>query len=1622
MRRLLLLLPLVCAPALAEDERPTVVESIHARIVRVGELRGDVCEVVVDRGSEDGFIAGWSGTFASAYSRSEEGVVRDSETRGNAVILSTTPRQALVQVTLYRPEGAGLAQPGDLVEIQARVPRIEGRSLLWDLARLHIEFREVGGGNVFNDYRLLFRGESPPLVGAILEAMLRDVRDCAEFTEELSREPYASGRFAGRTCRQVMETCTTEDLSNYLRFVRSYPGKYLGYEFRFANSFATWIINEAPGGADEVAEEYFASGADEEVIERNRKSIVENGMLDSWQGRAQELAQDRRFDEAHRYATLAIAAARRLDDGVQLGWGHFALGFVLREQGRDEEGRAAYEESLRLFRSLRPDPEAARGETFALNNLGVTLRRLGELRRALETAREGLRLKQELGRPATEIWRSWSQIGDCLQALGEFPGAAEAYAKVVEAAREAKNPTLEADALLDLSKALKSLSRYAEAAKAQEQVVGIRRRLRDPTGEATAMEEAGSLLWSLGDYRAALEKYEAVRAMRERENDRSGLGYALTNIGSLRWNLGDYEASRAAHEEALRIRRELGDEDAVAASLLKIGEVFQQSGDVVRALEHFEEARAIRARIEDLAGETELIEKIASIRSDRSEWELARDAYDRAVGVYRRMGAQADLARTIRNRGAMRESTLDYEGARRDFEESLEIRTRIQAKGDVADSLLCLGRNRANVRRHDAALELGERALAMARELGDRLQQAECHRLLARVHGDRYENEAAIRHNEEALAIYRAPETNDLQKTADALIGIGYSRQLAGDFAGSGKAFREALEVARGANARGTMGEALDGIASVLAYGGDLRGALAAAEEQARIGEEVGNGWQRASAITSMADILSELGESARSREAFGRALTLYRDLRNEWGTARVLHNRSLLSWKTGDLDSSEADLGEGLPLAEKLEDKQLLAAFLTRRADLAADRKRFEEAIADYDRALGLAKEIQHKRFVAQILIRGGQARLDQARALLGRKETAAALGALDATERALQESRRLAEEMGLKGGVSASLRILGAVDLARSRIPTALALLRESLRIEEEIGSRHALALVLDELAAAEEASGDLDAAVAHRRRAVALLEELRGALGGGSRAEDAFLRNKLRTYEALVDLLGRLQMRESDAAARGRLADEALALLQRARFELLKKGLEGVSETGAAKSDDTLQKYRQAERDLSRLQEERAQSASEGNVGKARAIDEVLATTEAELVELYVDLQAADSDLASRLKLDPQRIAAAMAAAPANATLLLYFPGETKLYIWVIGREGFREWRQHNVPRAELYRLVGLYRDRVEEAVRSVREMGRGFGPAAETAESNPAWYRENIRALREVLMQLHEHLIAPVAKHVEGADPLLILPYGQLNYLPFEALLPKGDAEKARFLGEEKRIAYFLSERHLQETLDRLAQPLPEREEVWVAFADPRGRLSSSLEEAMEIERIFPKHEVYTQATGNATEEQVIRLREDCSILHIATHGFLNAERPSKTFLEMASPPGDGMLAYAEIGSKLRASAPGFRSRSVRLVVLSACETARAQENPESDVLGMPDAFTRAGAPAVIASLWSVYTYSTTDTMIEFYRRLGTGKQDKATALQGAKRELLTAKGGKFAHPFFWAPFLLFGDWR
>lgn len=293
------------------------------------------------------------------------------------------------------------------------------------------------------------------------------------------------------------------------------------------------------------------------------------------------------------------------------------------------------------------------------------------------------------------------------------------------------------------------------------------------------------------------------------------------------------------------------------------------------------------------------------------------------------------------------------------------------------------------------------------------------------------------------------------------------------------------------------------------------------------------------------------------------------------------------------------------------------------------------------------------------------------------------------------------------------------------------------------------------------------------------------------------------------------------------------------------------------------------------------------------------------------------------------------------------------------------------------------------------------------------------------------QLYDLLIAPIASDLKdaGVRTIMVSLTGALRYIPFAALY-----DGSKYLVEHYRIA-MMSEAAL---ISGMRPPQESWNVVGLGVAtqvDPQYlALPSVRDEMSAVVRREPG--MLTGALPGVawldaefTAERLQHAISDApAVIHVASHFKFSPGSDTGSFLLL----GDGSrLTLRELmGERYR-----FQSD---LVTLSACETAvgGGRDLAGREIEGLASLAQRQGAQAVLATLWPVADASTARFMERFYtaRQEGTSVT-KSEALQRAQIQLIRggadlSKGstsaspdsaGPYSHPYFWAPFILMGNW-
>lgn len=142
-----------------------------------------------------------------------------------------------------------------------------------------------------------------------------------------------------------------------------------------------------------------------------------------------------------------------------------------------------------------------------------------------------------------------------------------------------------------------------------------------------------------------------------------------------------------------------------------------------------------------------------------------------------------------------------------------------------------------------------------------------------------------------------------------------------------------------------------------------------------------------------------------------------------------------------------------------------------------------------------------------------------------------------------------------------------------------------------------------------------------------------------------------------------------------------------------------------------------------------------------------------------------------------------------------------------------------------------------------------------------------------------------------------------------------------------------------------------------------------------------------------------------------IVHLATHGQFSSESENTFLLTW-----EGRIKVKDLDQLLEVRDRQNR-RPIELLILSACQTAAGDKQA---ALGLAGIAVRSGARSTVATLWSVQDSSTAELITHFYTALKQPGISRAEALRQAQLSLL--RSPNYQHPYYWAPFVLVGNWQ
>jgi CHAT domain-containing protein len=263
------------------------------------------------------------------------------------------------------------------------------------------------------------------------------------------------------------------------------------------------------------------------------------------------------------------------------------------------------------------------------------------------------------------------------------------------------------------------------------------------------------------------------------------------------------------------------------------------------------------------------------------------------------------------------------------------------------------------------------------------------------------------------------------------------------------------------------------------------------------------------------------------------------------------------------------------------------------------------------------------------------------------------------------------------------------------------------------------------------------------------------------------------------------------------------------------------------------------------------------------------------------------------------------------------------------------------------------------------------------------------------------QIYDWLIRPAATAIENSSvkTLVFVLDGALRNIPMSVLY-----DGKQYLFEKYNLA-----------LTPGLQLLPSQSIEKVQLRALKLGLSASREgfpplpgveaELKQLTTLLPGTVLLNQEfTGASLRDQINA--SPYPVVHLATHGKFSSNADNTFILAW-----DGRINVRQLDEYLR-DRTGGKTQAIELLVLSACETATGDKRA---TLGLAGVAIRAGARSTLATLWPVKDATTAKLMTQFYQELAT--HGKAEALRRAQLSIVQ----NYKHPYYWAPYVLVGNW-
>ena len=925
----------------------------------------------------------------------------------------------------------------------------------------------------------------------------------------------------------------------------------------------------------------------------------------------------------------------------------------------------------------------------------------------------------------------------------------------------------------------------------------------------------------------------------------------------------------------------------------------------------------------------------------------------------------------------------------------------------------------------------------------------------------------AIEKYQEALTLWQA--VGDSSREAIALNYLGISYDFLGKLQIALGYHRRALQLRQALRDSAGEAQSLNNIGVIQLGLGEPHKALYYDNQALNLRKALGDKRGEANALNNIGTVYTNLGDPQKALDYHSKALQLRRSLDDVRGVAESLNNIGTCYKDLGENQKAMNHYAQALPLWQAVDNSRGEATTLNNIGAFYSALGEPQKALDYYRKALALRKDTGDRYGEAQTLNNMGfiykamgepQKALDdyfgQAlsiwREIRNPLEESTTLNNIGLVHNSLGEKQialdylnqavKLRRAVGDQRGEARILSNMGSIYLDIGDKQKALQSLEQALQLNRVFGDRRAEASTLLTIARFERDRDNLIEARTQIKAALDILEYLRSSVISQQLRASYFAAVR-RYHEFYIDLLIRLHQRNP---SRGHNV-AALEASERTRARSL---LEILTEAGAdirqGVDPDLLERERILQQRLNAKEQYRMRLLSGKHTEEQKAaVKKQLRELLTQYQEVEAQIRATSPRYADLTQPQPLSVKEIQEQILDDDTMLLeYALGEEKSFLWVVTPTSItslelpKRTAIDSVAR-QVYELLstGNTRDRYQESIAMLSQMV--LGPVADMLG------KKRLLIVSEGALQYIPFGALPVptteAKSKPERRPPLIVEH-EIVSLPSASVLavlrrelaarepaPKMVAVLANpvFSSEDPRVKQSrnrTAKKAEKDTTDTEKENLIadrfDRSLIETGIIDGRAGLARLIFTGSEAENIMsfvPEGKGLLAVNFEASRATAMSPElSQYRIVHFATHALLNSQHPelSGIVLSLVDKDGQEQDGFLRLHDIYNLNLPA------ELIVLSACQTALGKEIKGEGLVGLTRGFMYAGAKRVVASLWKVEDEATAELMKHFYQGILQKGLRPAEALRAAQVEMWKTK--RWKSPYFWAAFVLQGEWR